>query len=145
VVGANECTSVVGNFDGHGSAPMQYGVHRLMQHDQGFTGSHRTPPLGDYSLRITPAAARAIINTTIMQHVPTFLAVLMAITMQQYYTMCIARWRRFVTKRHHQAGTCSIIAQSDTPKLLFWTFHHEKGLQRQRHCFRHFIVKKSFS
>jgi hypothetical protein len=57
-----------------------------MQHDQSFKGSHWTPPLGDYSLRIAPTAARALINTTIMQHVPTLLAVLMAITMRQYYT-----------------------------------------------------------
>ncbi len=125
----NECTSVVGNFDCHGSAPMQYGVHRPMQHDQGFTGSHRTPPLGDYSLRIAPAAARAIINTTIMQHIPTFLAVLMAITMQQYYTMCIARWKKFVTKRHHQVGF--------DPLLPHQT--------RQSCCFGHFIMKKSSS
>ena len=39
-----------------------------MQHDRGFTGSYRTLPSDDYSLRITPAAARATINTTIMEH-----------------------------------------------------------------------------
>jgi len=52
-----------------------------MQHDQGFTGSHWTPSSGDYSLRIAQAAARAIINTTMMQHVPTLLAISMAIAM----------------------------------------------------------------
>jgi hypothetical protein len=30
-----------------------------MQHVQGYSGSHWTPPSGDYSLRIAPAAARA--------------------------------------------------------------------------------------
>jgi hypothetical protein len=30
-----------------------------MQHVQGYSGSHWTPALGDYLLRITPAAARA--------------------------------------------------------------------------------------
>ena len=100
-----------------------------MQHDQGFTGSHRTPPLGDYSLRIALAAARAIINTTIMQHIPTFLAVLMAITMQQYYTMCIARWRKFVTKRHHQVGFDPLLPNQT----------------HQSCCFGHFIMKKSSS
>ena len=30
--------------------------HRPMQHAQGYTGSHWTPPLGDYSLRIALAA-----------------------------------------------------------------------------------------
>jgi hypothetical protein len=85
-----------------------------MQHDQGFTGSHRMPPLGNYLLRITPAAARASINTTIMQHVLTLLAVLMAIAMWWYYTARIAQWRRFVafikaTKHRHRASTCSEI------------------------------------
>jgi len=46
-----------------------------MQHDQGFTGSHWTPPLGDNSLRIAPAAARATANETTMQYVPTLLAI----------------------------------------------------------------------
>jgi hypothetical protein len=48
------------------------------------------PPSGNYSLRIAPAATRATINTTIMQHVPTLLAVLMAIAMRRYYTVRIA-------------------------------------------------------
>jgi hypothetical protein len=46
-----------------------------MQHDQGFTGSHWTPPLGEYSLRIAPTAARATVNETMMQHVPTLLVI----------------------------------------------------------------------
>ena len=66
---------------------------RPMQHNQGFTGSHWTPSSGDYSLRITLAASRAIINTTMMQHVPTLLAILMAIAMRRYFTVRIARWR----------------------------------------------------
>jgi hypothetical protein len=33
------------------------------------------PPLGNYSLRITPAAARATANKTMMQNVPTLLAI----------------------------------------------------------------------
>jgi hypothetical protein len=94
-----------------------------MQHDQGFTGSHWTPPSGDYSLCITPAAARATINTTIMEHVPTLLAVSMAIAMRWYYTARIAQWRRFVafikaTKHHHWASTRSDITQPDTPTLV---------------------------
>jgi hypothetical protein len=91
-----------------------------MQHDQGFTRSHWTSPSGDYTLRITPAAARATIKTTIMEHVPTLLAVLMAIAMRPYYTPRIARWRRFVafikaTTRHHRAITHSNITQPDMP------------------------------
>ena len=57
----------MGHFDGHGGAPMQYGAHCQMQHDQGFTRSHWTPPSGNYLLRITPAATRATIKTSIMQ------------------------------------------------------------------------------
>jgi hypothetical protein len=38
-----------GLFDGHGGELMQYEAHRPMQHDQGFTGSHWTPPSGYYS------------------------------------------------------------------------------------------------
>jgi hypothetical protein len=119
-VAANKCTYIAGHFDGHGAAPVQYGVHRLMQHHQGFTGSHWTPPLGNYLLRIAQVAARAIINTTMMQHAPIFLAVLMVIAMWQYYTAHIAQWRRSVAfikaiKRHHRASTRSDIIQSDTP------------------------------
>jgi hypothetical protein len=73
----------VGHFDGHGGAPVRYEAHCPMQHDQGFTGSHWTPPSGDYLLHIASAAARATINTTIMQTVPTLLS--MAIAMRRYY------------------------------------------------------------
>ena len=83
-----------------------------MQHDQGFTKRQWTPPSGDYSLRIASAAARATINTMKMQHVPTLLAVLMAIVMRRYYITRIFWWRRFVafikaTKCRHWVSTCS--------------------------------------
>jgi hypothetical protein len=55
----NKCTSSAGRFDGHGGAPEQYRRHCPMQHIQGYSGSHWTPPLGNYLLRIAPAAARA--------------------------------------------------------------------------------------
>ena len=50
----------------------------------------------------------------------TVSAVLMAVTVRQYYTAHISRWRRFMafikaTKRHHRASTCSDITQPDTP------------------------------
>ncbi len=53
------CSSVVGRFDGHGSAPEQYRQHRPMRHVQGYSESHWMPPLGNYLLCIAPAAARA--------------------------------------------------------------------------------------
>jgi hypothetical protein len=55
----NECTSSASRFNGHGGAPVQYEVHHPMQHVQGYSGSHWMPALGNYLLRIAPAAARA--------------------------------------------------------------------------------------
>jgi hypothetical protein len=55
----NKCTSSTGRFDGHSGAPEQYRRHCLMRHIQVYSGSHWMLPLGDYSLRIAPAAARA--------------------------------------------------------------------------------------
>jgi hypothetical protein len=66
VVVTSECTSVAGHFNGHAEALKRYMRHRLMQHVQGYSGSHWTPPLGDYSLRIAPAAPRATANKTTM-------------------------------------------------------------------------------
>ncbi len=110
----NECTSAAGHFDGHGGAPVRCEVHWLMQHDQGFNGNHWTPQSSNYLLRITPSAARATINLMMMQHVLTLLVVLLAIAMRQYYTVHIARWRRFVafikaTKRHHRMRLAPIL------------------------------------
>ncbi len=42
-------------------------VHHPMQHVQGYIGSHRTPPLGDYLLRITLVATRVAGKTTTMK------------------------------------------------------------------------------
>jgi hypothetical protein len=56
----NKCASVAGHFDGHVKA---------MPHVQGYSGSHWTPALGDYLLRIAPAATRATgIQTTINKY-----------------------------------------------------------------------------
>jgi hypothetical protein len=55
----NKCTLSAGRFDGHGGAPEQYRQHRSMWHVQGYSRSHWTPALGDFLLRIAPAAARA--------------------------------------------------------------------------------------
>ena len=116
---ANKFTSVAGHSDGHADALEQHGAHHLIQHDQGFTGSHWTLPSGDYLLHIAPAAARATINKTTMQNVPTLLTMLMVIAMRWYDTARFAEWWRFMafikaTKRHHRASTRSHI-QSDTP------------------------------
>ncbi len=44
----NECTSIVGHFNGHGGAPKQYRWHCLMQHVQDYPRSHWMLPLGNY-------------------------------------------------------------------------------------------------
>jgi hypothetical protein len=54
-----KCTLSAIRFDGHGGPPVQYEANCLMQHVQGYSGSHWTPPSSNYSLRIAPAAARA--------------------------------------------------------------------------------------
>jgi hypothetical protein len=65
----NKCAFVAGHLDSHGSAPEQYRRHRPMRHVQGYYGSHWAPTLGNYSLRIAPAAARATDKqTTINKH-----------------------------------------------------------------------------
>ncbi len=91
---ANECPSSVDHVDDHVEVLKQYMWHRPMQHVQGYSGSHWTPPSGDYSLRIALAAARATANKTTMYHVPTLMAISVVITMWRYYTTRIARWRR---------------------------------------------------
>jgi hypothetical protein len=50
----------VGRFDGHADAPVRYGVHRPMEHVQGFMRSHWTPPSGENSPCIAPADAMVI-------------------------------------------------------------------------------------
>jgi hypothetical protein len=55
----NEFTLSSGRFDSHGSVLEQYRRHCPMQHVQGYSGSHWTPPLAEYLLCIAPAATRA--------------------------------------------------------------------------------------
>jgi hypothetical protein len=107
----NECTSFTDHFDDHAEALKRYMRHRLMQHVQGHTGSHWMPPSGNYSLRIALAAAREKINSTMMQHVPTLLAVLMAIAMQGFH-------------KNHKT-----LPSGTRQRQLFLRFHREKGLE----------------
>jgi len=79
------------------------------------------------------------INKTMMQNVPTLLAVSMAIVMRQYYTARIARWRRFVafikaTKRRHRASTRSDKHQSDMPTPISGVYFVIKSLKKSSSC-----------
>jgi hypothetical protein len=62
-----------------------------MQHVQGYSGSHWKPALCDYSLRITPAAARATGKQKQSANTPKKLAVLMAVAVRRYNTAHIAQ------------------------------------------------------
>jgi hypothetical protein len=68
---------IAGHFDGRADALKWFMRHHPMQHDQGFTGSHWMPPLGDYWLSIAPAAARATANKMKMQNVLTQCTILL--------------------------------------------------------------------
>jgi hypothetical protein len=108
----SKCTLSAGHFDGHGIAPVKYEEHCPMQHVQGYTRRHWTPPLGNYLLSIAPAAARATSKQMKMKSAPNLLAVLMAMLMRRYVTLCIIRWRRSrasleATGRHHCASIMS--------------------------------------
>ncbi len=82
-------TSIGAHFDGLADALVLCGVHPLMQHVQGYSGSHWTPSLGKYSLHIAPAAAGAPANKTTMKNAPTLLAILMAVAVHWNNTVCI--------------------------------------------------------
>ena len=115
-----------------GGALVQYEAHLPMQHDdQGFTESHWTPSSSDYLPCIAQAAARATIKTTMIQHVPTLLAISMAMAMRRSYNARIAQWRRSMafikaTKCRHRASTHSDITNRTHQRWLFRTFHCKK-------------------
>jgi hypothetical protein len=83
---ASTSSSVVGHFDGHDGPPAQYEAHCPMQHFQGYSRSHWTPPSSDYSLRIAPVAARATAKEMMTKNVPKRLAILMAAAVCWYNT-----------------------------------------------------------
>jgi hypothetical protein len=47
-----KCISIVANFEGLADAPVLCGVHCLMQHVQGYSGSHWTLPSSNNTLHI---------------------------------------------------------------------------------------------
>ena len=53
----NKCRRIAGNFDCHADAAVRRGVHRPIEHIQGFTRSHWMLPSGKCLRRIAPAAA----------------------------------------------------------------------------------------
>ena len=58
-IGNNKkCSRIAGDFDCHADAlcAVRRGVHRLIEHIQGFTRSHWMPPSGECLRCIAPAA-----------------------------------------------------------------------------------------
>jgi hypothetical protein len=76
---------LAGHFDGHADALKRCAWHLLMQHVQGYTGSHwmLLLPLGGYSLRIIPPGGRQGNNqqNDDEKYKLTFLAISMAVGM----------------------------------------------------------------
>ncbi len=52
-----KCRQIARDFDCHADAAVQRGLHRPMEHIQGFTWSHWMSPLVECLRRIAPAAA----------------------------------------------------------------------------------------
>jgi hypothetical protein len=71
-----KCRQIDGNFDGHGDAVVQRGVHRPMEHIQGFTRSHWMQPSGKCLRCTAPAAAMVdeFVETTQNTNKKLFLA-----------------------------------------------------------------------
>jgi hypothetical protein len=84
-----ECTLSAIHFDGHGGPPVQYEVHFPMQHVQGYSRSHWTPPSGNYLHHIAPADARETANKMTTKNIPKRLAILMAKAVRRYNTVRI--------------------------------------------------------
>ncbi len=109
----NECTSIAARFEGLADASEQYRWHCPMRHVQSYSRSYWTPALGNYSLRIAPAAARASGKQKQSTKAPKKVAVFMAMATRRYITVHIARWKRFralldATKRHHWASIVAV-------------------------------------
>ena len=71
-----------------------------MQHAQGYTESHWTPPAAIVRL-LAPYCSEAAGKTTAKKNTQNLLvilmAILMAMAMRRYDTACIAQWRRSMT------------------------------------------------
>jgi hypothetical protein len=92
VEAANECTSVVGHFDCHADAMVQCTWHHLMQHVQGYTGSHGMLchwPTARFVLPWQPTGQQSTKQRR--KNAPTLLSISMAIATPQYNTVGIAR------------------------------------------------------
>jgi hypothetical protein len=135
-----QSTMSAGHFDCHDGAPVQYEAHCPMQHAQGYsgkTGCRHWMTTRSVLPNFLPGQQA---NKQQSTNTPTKLAVLMAIAMRRYNTVCIAKWRRSTasleaTGCHHWVSTCSDSHQSDMPTPVFSDVFHpqivEKGHKAQ--------------
>ena len=86
-----QCTLSAGHFDSNGGATVQYEAHLLIKDVQGYTKSHWTPQLGDYLLRIAPAATMVSMTVKVCYNAQVLLAILMAMVMHRYHTTRITK------------------------------------------------------
>ncbi len=108
----NKCTLSSGRFDGHGGAPEQYRQHCPMRHVQGYSGSHWTPTRATTCSVSPQQPPEQQANKQQSTNTPKKVAMLMAVVVPRYNTVCIARWRRSrvlleATGRHHWASIMS--------------------------------------
>ena len=126
-----QIVSSAGHFDHHGRAPVRYEAHCPMQHIQGYSGSHWTPPLGDYSLHIAPVAARATINNWRCKIPP----LCWPFRWQWQGVSTIPHRRRFMaflkaTKCRHRTSTCSDIPTRTCLPLILGVYFIVKSTKR---------------
>jgi hypothetical protein len=132
-----KCNSIIGHFDGQGSAPGQYRQHFLMQHVQGYIGSHWMPHwAATYSVlpwRLPWQQANKQQST----NTPTLLAVSMAMAMRRYVTTHITQWRRSrasleATGRRHRASIMSDNIKGTWQSQFFSMFFIVKTIEKSR-------------
>ncbi len=89
-VALSTCSSVVGNFGGHGGLPVRYKSNCLMQHVQGYSGSHWMHRATNRSV-LPQRPPRQQQTKWQQQNVPIRLLILMAAAVRRYDTACIAQ------------------------------------------------------
>jgi hypothetical protein len=91
--------------------------------------------LGNYSLCITPAAARATANDTTTKNGPTLMAILMVGAVRQYNHAPIAQWIRSralleATGCHHWVSIAIDSCNQQSLPWFFFEFFHQKFVKK---------------
>jgi hypothetical protein len=132
----SKCTSVAAHFEGLAHVPVLCGVHCLMQHVQGYSGSHWTPPPGNYSLCIAPVATGATANKTTMTKFTNFAGHFdgRGGVPVQYHAHCLMEDVQGFGRSHWTPPWASIAANSsqlDKPTPVFSKFIHDQLVENE--------------